>query len=1693
MPETVTAPLRRMLGAEETRSENMEERVFCEDLDPLQSAKASKKVTTQAYDEDDERHVCGALRGFDRSWEALRIEEFPSPLVRGDVLEGTSRAKVMKWSFRDRLDLLDQSFYDYDFRDAVYLRREEDADEDTKTCPDGGLVVLGIGGMEELADLFIQAIQKRSDRPLCKATEDHLGLISAIEDFVAGESGRLAIVTHVPGACDAARQLFYGPQVLSGTTDVSLPVKGEVCLEPYLPLFRLADPGRREERRDTLTSAPRRMRVEDSEASKPTELAEEDQKHRYAEGIRTMPVPDGPPASLPTPPGAPRFAGRECRGFDDFLDPDLETNDKEVEAEVKATIGKEYRALLKWREAEPWKKMVKTRTKKNVGNFHMHEKLTSLDEAVDFDDMAGWPVLRGTFMEKDLQHDPILFARRAQDAMDAQMRTEHALRLEGKLVESNTAKKRFEHFVEEDELMEPIMVCFPPPGIVPIEMVCEAEMMPWTISPDPYRLSLGSPSSPVAIFVGQRTAYGVDLGQQSLVRSHGFQKNSSVGAWLEKNLQEKALVAILNWVGVRPTPSCEPLRLCSTISDARGTKPSLESHIRENLKLSSTVHRYAAQFLAEHQLQSYNAVQMRAEMVLHHRYLSASCNDSGVYTWFSSLKELFSNKETWFRARDLKKGGSSTLQWFDNQSRNTLMRLEAEVWQSSPATFLDYDCTSLSPVMCLLVDVALLSGAERLVRLDTQAHTAQRLSEVPLMNFCVDSTNSLGFCVIFTPKVQVVAGDEFEVVLTGLRDQHTPMGAVCNLQYFLSFQSFGRHHQDQDSLSLRAASWLTKLQTPSIWEEVAFTSGSEQSDRGVDERLGSAKRARALSEMDIVLRHGLLAPFAAHWPPWCWEDAADERGPDSTAARSVHGGRTQRVAELRCSDRPSFDRRRSKRSPRYASLGRSGLWPPLWVPVLAVGVSRGRRTPRRADERSRKRSESEKLDHLVQKLCLKGGRLVQLRFEEVKTAPVSFDQKRPPPLGVVKHPKGERTRQGYHVEVTGNEIMLSLIHPSSIVIKATLSCFLKSQAKWEGISHGAPKQVSRRPVANEADQWVSDFVEAVPQLRVFPTEETIGSEWLGAETDELQSFWQRCALLEKARVVLALKERLESSPRDSWQVQARMLRVILSAFQQPFLGRISSAALTGRAQELLKQFRSSEVLELREEAAAWLHGYAYWMIIWMSTQARLWQLLELSWSMPNENPWRLALQGGLLAFTENAKAAPPEARRTEVKDVKATSLTSGAERGAEDLLDLRPWQIGAAASSVAQGGPFTAQSTAQNGSADRRALPRAGACGPQHDLERMYSFARPAPKHIPYFPPSTQVKMLTEQDPFDFVSEQLDVLAACEARHKRQSRVVLTVMLPTCGQYELRFQWGLVPLTSTDAGLCRMVNCGVAQWEHPLRISLRCKKPESEFKHLVPSLLHTSMQRYGYPMKHPLAEQFGMTLLQPMRHRLRSGQDIRFMVYSMQAEVDSSHFAKLAQEATSQRRGVQGEVISEDGGKKPTSEELRHRIRSALKPCMRCGSCKGPARVVAVVGNWQRVQVLSRRLLSTDTSSRAEVHEGLVRLTSEECVKKSKDKEPFVRKDIPFEGAPMLGGTPRPNYWVLAEFQVDNTSTPLPYDEDRPPCATEEMLKPPPPPPDAIELIRNLEVGRAVKLDHQGGEEDLPQKAVSEGPAPNAA
>lgn len=283
----------------------------------------------------------------------------------------------------------------------------------------------------------------------------------------------------------------------------------------------------------------------------------------------------------------------------------------------------------------------------------------------------------------------------------------------------------------------------------------------------------------------------------------------------------------------------------------------------------------------------------------------------------------------------------------------------------------------------------------------------------------------------------------------------------------------------------------------------------------------------------------------------------------------------------------------------------------------------------------------------------------------------------------------------------------------------------------------------KRPVVGEEEKMISDFVEAVPAMRVFPTE------------DELRSFWRRCISLEKVRLLAALRNRLESSHRDSWQVQARILRVILSAFGQEWLGRLSSLTLNGQGQELLRQFRSSEVYELREEAA------------------KLWQLLELSWSMPNENPLQLAKRGGLLAFTEPAASATGSTSTTSAKSAapvqRAKQLGYPAKQplAPVDLLDLRPSspkhvpaipvaQESQPASKESTGSANDLADLVWQPSPERFQLGVGEDESGNQDLERMYSFVRPARAPIPYIPPTAQVTLPSRaRDPFDFVSEEV--------------------------------------------------------------------------------------------------------------------------------------------------------------------------------------------------------------------------------------------------------------------------------------------------------------------------------------------------
>eukprot|EP00931_Biecheleriopsis_adriatica_P065882 TRINITY_DN40339_c0_g1_i1.p1 TRINITY_DN40339_c0_g1~~TRINITY_DN40339_c0_g1_i1.p1 ORF type:complete len:1392 (-),score=288.56 TRINITY_DN40339_c0_g1_i1:23-4198(-) len=360
------------------------------------------------------------------------------------------------------------------------------------------------------------------------------------------------------------------------------------------------------------------------------------------------------------------------------------------------------------------------------------------------------------------------------------------------------------------------------------------------------------------------------------------------------------------------------------------------------------------------------------------------------------------------------------------------------------------------------------------------------------------------------------------------------------------------------------------------------------------------------------------------------------------------------------------------------------------------------------------------------------------------------------------------------------------------------------------------------------------------------------------------------------------------------------------------------------------------------------------------------------------------------------------------------------------------------------------------------------------------------------------------------------------AKEARQTRVLIRIMVPTAGHYELRFQWGHVPLAVADVGQFRGVRSNVTQFDHPLRIVVTAPS-DSAFKSLVPSLLHTSVAKYGYPGKHPLAEQFGLTLMQPLRYRLKRGQEVRFVVHSLQEPLLEEVLAAKSREATKDKvekarttpvrtQGALAEgdrqVMPEDtasissvttttDASRITNEAMRQRIRTFLKGNIRCGSPNVQVRIAAVLGNWQRVELLSRRLIQPpdESEARAELHEAVVQLTNEDMaqtiqlivfqvgsdealeaelaarVASGRDRDPHQRKQDVLPAPVKLGNTPRPSYWVLAEFMVDSSTGSVPWDED-------EMAKPPPPPPDAIQLIKDLGVGRAIKVDHGEKEND---------------
>lgn len=141
-------------------------------------------------------------------------------------------------------------------------------------------------------------------------------------------------------------------------------------------------------------------------------------------------------------------------------------------------------------------------------------------------------------------------------------------------------------------------------------------------------------------------------------------------------------------------------------------------------------------------------------------------------------------------------------------------------------------------------------------------------------------------------------------------------------------------------------------------------------------------------------------------------------------------------------------------------------------------------------------------------------------------------------------------------------------------------------------------------------------------------------------------------------------------------------------------------------------------------------------------------------------------------------------------------------------------------------------------------------------------------------------------EPLDGREELCALLNSLDALgdQPQQHRLVLRVMLPAIGQYQLRFHWGNFP---GDPQQIRHANTALALHEHPLRVGIQVGPRVPGFRTLLPSFFHPSCMRYGYPVKHALAEHYGLFLLEPMRFRLRMGH-LRFAVLVYQGKPASA-------------------------------------------------------------------------------------------------------------------------------------------------------------------------------------------------------------
>lgn len=308
----------------------------------------------------------------------------------------------------------------------------------------------------------------------------------------------------------------------------------------------------------------------------------------------------------------------------------------------------------------------------------------------------------------------------------------------------------------------------------------------------------------------------------------------------------------------------------------------------------------------------------------------------------------------------------------------------------------------------------------------------------------------------------------------------------------------------------------------------------------------------------------------------------------------------------------------------------------------------------------------------------------------------------------------------------------------------------------------------------------------------------------------------------------------------------------------------------------------------------------------------------------------------------------------------------------------------------------------------------------------------------------------------------------------RVHRVILQVLLPLPGQFHVELHWAPMPLETASA---RGLVSHSPYMDHSIRILISAPAASSPVVALVPHFMDATLLRFGYPTVNSLADHFGVSLISPMRHRLRT-ECVRFTVLVTQANT-RCHEAwnqTLDGEAGSSSSSSDQEEDSRD-----CVARVGPRLRRSIATQIRCG-VKQQVAIVVVVDNWKKVEVLQRRTLIEEVPSPtripppnlAEVHETVLRLTPEDRDKSVQLLVFQVGQDLALERElaraqnhlstepkttsstsvshhrrrhhngvpeledshpPLLGSFHPPNYWTLAEFRIDSVEH-LGYDED---------------------------------------------------------